>query len=1078
MDCLDTSTNTLSENPTRPTNPSSLWVNTTSKYLYQNHNLPAKYSSASQNLFNKTKELSRSQSSEAELTRTPTSRSSQTSLHATIALSFNNKDLNSVPKAVTSHTNSLLILDLSSNHFNEFPQEILAISKLKSLKMDSNRLKKIPNEISKLSHLESLSLASNYITALPSTIGQLSKSLTTLNLSFNRIENLPIDLCELTKLKVLWIQNNAFTALPVQLDRLTYLRELGLEWFKYTLPVLATIQNDKRVDSIAKLFALCKRTFDSHKIEIEFEAFIQDFSSSAHDILSIRDPLQRNLLHIAALEQEIGIVRYLTVKRRELIDLTDQNNQTPLSLAIREEKDLAAKTLILNKANPNIGIGPLGSALHIATARQRVGLVKDLLKYNAKPDQYDAEGNTPLHVLCSIFSKSLISSREIAIMLMGSGADPNLPNNDGWTPLHLAIRRGQIDCLKWAIEYNRKNEDNGKKLFDLTVKGGSDKWTLLHLAAGLGHYEILNILVENKVDLLARTKTGKTARDVAVNNMLIFKILKKLEDQYISESLNHKLPSLESKLKEFSASSSVFNLKHMIHSNSNKVISAGKTSTVTDARDTKATEEDCERKIPLTHTTKVRHAGVGAKTKGGIRPIKAQHLVLGETQRDNPFEESSVQIGDVDEVAETKEVTRTMPRSPNNIQKIQIAQNYRDHMLRSSVNRDSSTNIHGTQESTSSRMNRSHKSGPLSFILNQNASTKSIKPQPQNFIFPTDFNRFIKNFESYIEEIKGFQDLLLKESEISLSEKLKHLFYMQVLHMKINGKLKKMTSELIPMELFILCEHIDDELRKGKEHSRKGSIKHNYDIIPRTLLFVFENLDSRRSLKNAFVKTRISYLFGEFKYDSAKHFLSQLVTNPQERTWLKLQARLSWNLINKDLAFVMNNYTLNPDNLFKERHLHLASVLVSPKHDFSGSGHQSVSRNFHQNNHMNSNNLGGKSTLPPKPNKRALSYVPPSSTIKCENIEEDEDNNGVHKQQRNLKASFHLEKSEALPGHSRMGSGVRMIQGPLASKADFMQSKESTLNIQNNNNVDVRSKNIDIRGASKKIGVENYFSQM
>ena len=1073
MDVLDTSTNTLSENPNKTANPASLWVNTTSKYLYQNHNLPAKYSSPNHKTHNKSKDLSRSQSSEAEFTRTPTSRSSQTSLHATIALSFCNKELNALPKAVITHSNSLLILDLSSNHFNEFPQEILGITKLKSLKLDSNRLKKIPNEICRLSNLESLSVASNYITALPNTIGQLSKSLTSLNLSFNRIENLPIDLCELTNLKVLWVQTNAFMSLPVQLDNLTNLREFGLDWFKYTFPVLAVVQNDKRVDSVGKLFALCKRTRDSRQMEVDFEAFIQDFSASSHDILSIRDPLQRNLLHIAALEQEIGIVRYLTQKRRELIDLTDQNNQTPLSLAIREEKDLAAKTLILNKANPNIGIGPLGSALHIAAARQRVGLVKDLLKYAAKPDLVDAEGNTPLHVLCSIFSKNLISSREIAIMLMGSGADPNLPNNDGWTPLHLAIRRGQIDCLKWAIEYNKKNEDNGnKKLFDLTVQGGSDKWTLLHLAAGLGHYEILTILVENKVDLLARTKTGKTARDVAVNNMLIFKILKKLEDQYISDSLLHKNISLESKLKEFSASSNVFNLKHMIHSNSNKVIvNAGKSST--DIRETRATEEDFERKMPVTHATKVRHAGVGAKQKGAVRPIKAHHLKLGDISRDNPFEESSVQIGDVDEVAEAKEITRVMPRSPNNIQKIQITQNYRDHMLRASLNKDSST-----QESSSSRMHRSQKSGPLSFALSPNASTKSIKPHAQNFIFPTDFNKFIKNFESYIEEIKGFQDLLLKESQVSLSEKLKHLFYMQVLHMKINGKLNKMTSELIPMELFILCEHIDDELRKGKEHSRKGSIKHNYDIIPRTLLFVFENLDSRRSLKNAFVKTRISYLFGEFKYESAKHFLSQLVINSQERSWLKIQARLSYGLISKDMPITP---LLSPNNsgLFKERHL--ASVLVSPKNDFLDN--PLMNRN-HPHHQKNQKSISGNtnSTLPPKPNKRALSYVP-TTTLKCENIEEDEENHGV-KQQHNLKPALdksHFEKVTPGQGHVRMGSGLR-IQGPLASKTDFLQSKDSTMNIQNNNNnVEAKSRNLSISiqgGASKKIGVENYFSQM
>jgi len=398
-------------------------------------------------------------------------------------------------------------------------------------------------------------------------------------------------------------------------------------------------------------------------------------------------------------------------------------------------------------------------------------------------------------------------------------------------------------------------------------------------------------------------------------------------------------------------------------------------------------------------------------------------------------------------------------------------------MLRASLNRDSST-----QDSSSSRLNRSQKSGPLASVLNQNASTKSIKPAAQNFIFPTDFNKFIKNFESYIEEIKGFQDLLLKESQVSLSEKLKHLFYMQVLHMKINGKLNKMTSELIPMELFILCEHIEDELRKGKEHFRKGSIKHNYDIIPRTLLFVFENLDSRRSLKNAFVKTRISYLFGEFKYESAKHFLSQLVTNSQERSWLKLQARLSYGLISKDFPITP---LLSPNNsgLFKERHL--ASVLVSPKHDFLDN--PSNSRN-HPHHHHHQKSISGNSSLPPKPNKRALSYVPVSN-LKCENIEEDEENQGVNKHQHNLKAALdkgHFEKASHGQGHVRMGSGIRMIQGPLASKTDFLQSKDSTMNIQNNagniegksRNIDVRGTSIDVRGASKKIGVENYFSQM
>ena len=42
----------------------------------------------------------------------------------------------------------------------------------------------------------------------------------------------------------------------------------------------------------------------------------------------------------------------------------------------------------------------------------------------------DGDGNTPLHLLFSIFGKSQTSSSKIAALLLEKGADPNAYNDD------------------------------------------------------------------------------------------------------------------------------------------------------------------------------------------------------------------------------------------------------------------------------------------------------------------------------------------------------------------------------------------------------------------------------------------------------------------------------------------------------------------------------------------------------------------------------------------------------------------------------------------------------------------------
>lgn len=61
--------------------------------------------------------------------------------------------------------------------------------------------------------------------------------------------------------------------------------------------------------------------------------------------------------------------------------------------------------------------------------------------------------------------------------------DVNVKNKEGWTPLHLAVIRGQTDAIKWALKNQNK--------FDFTMKGGENYSTILQLASNLNMFEIV-----------------------------------------------------------------------------------------------------------------------------------------------------------------------------------------------------------------------------------------------------------------------------------------------------------------------------------------------------------------------------------------------------------------------------------------------------------------------------------------------------------------------------------------------------------------------------------------------------------
>lgn len=176
----------------------------------------------------------------------------------------------------------------------------------------------------------------------------------------------------------------------------------------------------------------------------------------------------------------------------------------------------SARILIHLNIDPNKGGGPIGTPLHIASQKLNCEFVQKLLFLGSNPNQTDFLQNTPLHLVFSIFSKDKLAASLIAEQLIKAGSDPNIHNSESWSPLHLAVRKGQSSALKWALQFNQKYQKSNLQLFDFNKRGGSLKWSLSHLAANCGNLEVLEVLSEANAYIFSCTKNYQTPRNVAL----------------------------------------------------------------------------------------------------------------------------------------------------------------------------------------------------------------------------------------------------------------------------------------------------------------------------------------------------------------------------------------------------------------------------------------------------------------------------------------------------------------------------------------------------------------------------------
>lgn len=193
--------------------------------------------------------------------------------------------------------------------------------------------------------------------------------------------------------------------------------------------------------------------------------------------LYISDDDERTPLHWAVSFNNLDLVQYILLKTPNDLDIdeyVDGSGWTPLHIAaslgnstifnqLLRRANGSSTTTSNNSTQPELDVNLQTNSgttcLHLAISKNNYDIVKELIEtYKANCRIKDKKGYTPLHRAASIGSIPIIK-----LLVEKGKININAQDNDGWTSLHHALAEGHGDVavllVKLGADPNIVNND-------------------------------------------------------------------------------------------------------------------------------------------------------------------------------------------------------------------------------------------------------------------------------------------------------------------------------------------------------------------------------------------------------------------------------------------------------------------------------------------------------------------------------------------------------------------------------------------------------------------------------------------
>ncbi|KAL5702070.1 hypothetical protein ACHQM5_027333 [Ranunculus cassubicifolius] len=248
---------------------------------------------------------------------------------------------------------------------------------------------------------------------------------------------------------------------------------------------------------------------DLHRLK-ELAAELDDGNGIAKTIANIKDSIGLSAIHMAALQGNLNIFKFLIGDLNLNPDVQETHRgKTPLHLAITQGYLRSAVYLVKMGANPDIVDDTGASSLHYAAALGNKKLLHSLVSRGANVDALSIDG-TPLE------SAARHGNQEAVELLLNYRANPNLTCRHVWTPLLASIRANSLQCVQLLLEAGADPNVRGlgmtplelaaidgvTDMVQLLLKAGADpnmineqKLTPIEVAAVCGNNEVVEILL-------------------------------------------------------------------------------------------------------------------------------------------------------------------------------------------------------------------------------------------------------------------------------------------------------------------------------------------------------------------------------------------------------------------------------------------------------------------------------------------------------------------------------------------------------------------------------------------------------